>query len=370
MMKFSLAIILFVAFSASNRQVVGYILGPMGEKECPQGFSLVTDPAECAAAAPALGFHFTDKGKCEEYKGKKREKCSGQQQVCSYCTGCKNILGESEGGIVRFSSVYGKKAYMVCRENICTDTPNWKNMGNTCKAYEYSDWCRNGVMSYMGFEMNGGPSHGSPEKNCCVCGKGFDYTMEKAGLLCSDVNLGPIGSLTECQNSVPHMTRYRHGDIRFGGEKTTTDYPTGCYFRGDVYWNSNPTGKRNKYGRPICNLGALWSEESAHKMCQNHAPNPYYPYPMDQHQCQALCAATTGCVGISYSHKVGPNKFCYVCYDDLLESANDEFGFYRKIATDRCADTDAFCSKITDSDCCSTFVKEQCAKTCNSCGSE
>merc|ERR1711993_13888 len=138
MMKFSLAIILFVAVSVSNgfmgaTELGGYILAPKGDTECPQGFSKITDPAECVAAAPALGFNFTDKGKCAEYKGKWKRKCTGQPQVCSYCTGCKKILkkiGETSGGIVRFSSAFNKKAFLVCSDD-CS------KMARECRATQF-----------------------------------------------------------------------------------------------------------------------------------------------------------------------------------------------------------------------------------------
>ena len=57
-----------------------------------------------------------------------------------------------------------------------------------------------------------------------------------------------------------------------------------------------------------------------------------------QGECQTKCEAESGCVGISYSHKEEDieeyryenTRYCYVCLDDILDSAGSDFGFYRR----------------------------------------
>ena len=51
----------------------------------------------------------------------------------------------------------------------------------------------------------------------------------------------------------------------------------------------------------------------------------------NQLQCQDLCEADIGCVGISYSYKLGMTQHCFLCKDDTLGRAKNEFGFYRNI---------------------------------------
>ena len=49
----------------------------------------------------------------------------------------------------------------------------------------------------------------------------------------------------------------------------------------------------------------------------------------NQIQCQGKCEAISPCKGISYSHKAGSTNYCYVCKDDVLSNASNDFGFYR-----------------------------------------
>ena len=49
-----------------------------------------------------------------------------------------------------------------------------------------------------------------------------------------------------------------------------------------------------------------------------------------QLECQSLCKDDSVCVGIMYSHMEGFNKYCHLCYNDLLSSMSGDFGFYRR----------------------------------------
>ena len=71
----------------------------------------------------------------------------------------------------------------------------------------------------------------------------------------------------------------------------------------------------------------LWIESNEDKYC----PNSWeYTNVKDQAECQALCEADKGCVGISCSHKVGVTNYCYLCQDEILSVTEDDFGFYRR----------------------------------------
>ena len=85
------------------------MLGDKGTKECPPGFSLVTDQVECEFAASALGFIFNaDLGTC------RAKACRGEPKVCNYCPGCTMGANEPSGGRVRFSRKHGIEAHMIC----------------------------------------------------------------------------------------------------------------------------------------------------------------------------------------------------------------------------------------------------------------
>ena len=73
----------------------------------------------------------------------------------------------------------------------------------------------------------------------------------------------------------------------------------------------------------------LWNKEASNKYCPNYV---FESSVSTQGDCQALCEAKSEseCVGISYSHKRGFTAYCDLCKDDILTSASDEFGFYRR----------------------------------------
>ena len=49
-----------------------------------------------------------------------------------------------------------------------------------------------------------------------------------------------------------------------------------------------------------------------------------------QHECQANCDHNSECVGILYSYKINFTQYCYICKDDNLRKARNDFGFYRR----------------------------------------
>ena len=72
----------------------------------------------------------------------------------------------------------------------------------------------------------------------------------------------------------------------------------------------------------------LWQEEVKDKYCANYAPNHNVS---SQQECQRRCVEKIGCVGISYSHiDNSQSNYCYVCMDDDLTAASNNFGFYRR----------------------------------------
>ena len=71
-----------------------------------------------------------------------------------------------------------------------------------------------------------------------------------------------------------------------------------------------------------------WSETSEDKRCPN---NEVSTEVSTQIECQNKCGAQSSCVGITYSHKNdGIRKWCYMCKDDILKDASNDFGFYRR----------------------------------------
>ena len=70
----------------------------------------------------------------------------------------------------------------------------------------------------------------------------------------------------------------------------------------------------------------LWPEETPNKYCANSTVKPGIPR---QLECQKKCEAEIGCVGIAMSHQQDKN-WCYLCLDDILKAAINEYGFYRK----------------------------------------
>ena len=71
----------------------------------------------------------------------------------------------------------------------------------------------------------------------------------------------------------------------------------------------------------------MWPEEVKDKYCPKYVSNHNV---LSQQECQERCIGENGCVGISYSHKDNNARFCYVCTNDNLKSAFNNFGFYRR----------------------------------------
>lgn len=75
-------------------------------------------------------------------------------------------------------------------------------------------------------------------------------------------------------------------------------------------------------------LGKFWPEETEDKYCPN---SQTFKDVSNQAECQDKCEAQSSCVGISYSHQDAANRtWCYVCKDDVLRGAANDFGFYRR----------------------------------------
>ena len=70
-----------------------------------------------------------------------------------------------------------------------------------------------------------------------------------------------------------------------------------------------------------------WSVETPNSFCEhaNFIDDCVHEY-CDQLECQTLCEADSGCVGIAWNFAVGT---CYLCQDDIL-SDDSHNGFYRK----------------------------------------
>jgi len=78
--------------------------------------------------------------------------------------------------------------------------------------------------------------------------------------------------------------------------------------------------------------GHLWTKIASNKGCLNHLLERSVN---TQEGCQALCEAKneSECVGITYSHEIGSNDYCYLCKDDKLTSIPSDkgFGFYLRL---------------------------------------
>ena len=83
-------------------------------------------------------------------------------------------------------------------------------------------------------------------------------------------------------------------------------------------------------------VGKSWRNEATNTGCPN---NELIRPVASQVHCQSLCQEKSkssgggGCVGITYSHKIGPNAYCYLCNDDKTGSAGNGLGFYRRPGT-------------------------------------
>ena len=74
----------------------------------------------------------------------------------------------------------------------------------------------------------------------------------------------------------------------------------------------------------------LWIEETEKRYCPNHITPMNDGDVANQIECQLACNQRVDCIGISYSHKTGSTGWCYRCLNDVLEYADNGFGFYRK----------------------------------------
>ena len=70
----------------------------------------------------------------------------------------------------------------------------------------------------------------------------------------------------------------------------------------------------------------LWPREESNRYCKN---SDLRDNVSNQKECQSICMEATACVGISYSYKKGSTKYCYMCKDDELSLAGNQFAFYR-----------------------------------------
>ena len=73
----------------------------------------------------------------------------------------------------------------------------------------------------------------------------------------------------------------------------------------------------------------MWVEEAPKKTCTSKTQRSV----INQKECQTLCEADAGCVGIGYSHKYGYRHICYICKDDKMTTntyTNYGLGFYRR----------------------------------------
>ena len=67
---------------------------------------------------------------------------------------------------------------------------------------------------------------------------------------------------------------------------------------------------------------------SANRYCANSTVHRNVTTQID---CQELCEAVVGCPGISYSNKNEMTHLCYVCHDEILSVAGNDFGFYKRL---------------------------------------
>ena len=90
----------------------------------------------------------------------------------------------------------------------CTDTTAWdNNSGKGCTAY--ATFCTDGAVR-AGAEWSLGPRFNSPERHCCVCGKGR-----------ASASTGGGAALTRA--TPPHTARQRHQQVSGGSTADATD---------------------------------------------------------------------------------------------------------------------------------------------------
>ena len=71
----------------------------------------------------------------------------------------------------------------------------------------------------------------------------------------------------------------------------------------------------------------LWPREAENRYCKNSDLSLNVS---NHKECQTRCTETTACVGIAYSYKEGSTNHCYICNDDKLSLAGNQFAFYRR----------------------------------------
>jgi len=75
-----------------------------------------------------------------------------------------------------------------------------------------------------------------------------------------------------------------------------------------------------------CGDDKLWPEEEPGKVCDSHQQGPY----TDQLGCQEACESNNWCLGVDRTHKFEIWDSCFLCHDDKLVPAVNDFGFYRR----------------------------------------
>ena len=71
----------------------------------------------------------------------------------------------------------------------------------------------------------------------------------------------------------------------------------------------------------------LWAEEASNMICTEIVNSTYVT---NQQECEVKCLQALKCVGIFYSYKFDKGSLCGICKNDILVSARNEYGFYRR----------------------------------------
>jgi hypothetical protein len=93
----------------------------------------------------------------------------------------------------------------ACKEpeepKTCEDTPSWSNgQGATCETYKEENWCVSGIAGFgVAEDWTAGILFGYPEQNCCICGggRGADATCEDTKGWENSVGLGCQGYIAD-----------------------------------------------------------------------------------------------------------------------------------------------------------------------------
>jgi len=86
----------------------------------------------------------------------------------------------------------------------------------------------------------------------------------------------------------------------------------------------------------------LWKVEKKNKYCPSHK---MWTNSKGQQDCQNRCVNRKGCVGMSISYKSISTRYCYVCNNDKLANAANNFHFYRREALWKKVKDNTYCSK-------------------------